>query len=277
MFDIKPFSLGESRTQVEIKPVRFGGNGIKLNGTLYIPAGANKNNRVPAAVFCHGYGGKQADFETSAIELAAEGIATFTFDFRGHGESEGLLDGSIVDDILDAWDYVQSRPEVNGKNMGLIGHSMGAFSAVQAAAKLKKAKVLVTLACPGEVKYPVAGNPQHFAYPLFKQIVKVCFKISTAIKKLQVRADWNKFVDFWPKTKSSEALTNLAGCSKLFVFCLSDYIAPYKNFLYPYAMASEPKQVMVGSGRHTTPIESSTLRTQWVKWTVGALHGRHVT
>lgn len=275
MFDLKPFSIEEPRTTAAEKSVHFGSNGIKLNGTLYLPAGASKNNRVPAVVLCHGYGGEQSAFETSARELSAEGIGTLTFDFRGHGDSGGILDGSIVDDIIDAWDYLHGQPEIDRKHMGLIGHSMGAFSAILAAGKLKKARVLVALACPGEVKNAIATNPRHFAYPMLLQTIKYIFKIVNLVYKLKVRVDWKKFLEFWPKGEPAVALAGLDDCSKLFVFCLGDVTSPYQRFLPAYAMASEPKQVMVAPGRHLTPLENGMLRTQWMKWAVGALHGRH--
>jgi pimeloyl-ACP methyl ester carboxylesterase len=273
MFDIKPFTLEETSSTVAQRIISFGSKGIKLSGTLYIPAGASRHNRVPAVVMCHGYGNEQAAFETSAKELANEGVETLTFDFRGHGESGGRLDGSIVDDVMDAWEYLHDQPEVDRKRMGLIGHSMGAFSAIMAAGKLKKAKVLVALSCPGEVANSVARNPRHFAHPVLIQFAKLIFKINNYIYKLKVRVDWKKFLEFWPKMKTSESLAGLDDCAKLFVFCLNDLASPYQRFLPAYAMATEPKQVIVFSGHHNTPMESGTLRTQWMKWAVSALRG----
>ena len=260
---------------VSERPVTFGNNGVKLNGTLFMPSGASKYQRLPGAVMCHGYGGDGAAFENSAKALASEGIVALTFDFRGHGSSEGTLDGSIVNDVIDAWDFLRSRPEVDHKRMGLIGHSMGAFSAILAAGKLKKARVLVALACPGEIKNKVVRNPDHFVHPLLRLIARSIFQYFNVINKIKMRVDWRRFLEFWIRTKPSEALSGLEDCAKLFVFCLGDQTSPYNRFLYSYAMASEPKQVMISCGNHTSMIEPGDLRTQWQKWTIGALHGRH--
>jgi pimeloyl-ACP methyl ester carboxylesterase len=276
LFDIKPFSIGERSSSVTKRNISFGSNGIKLNGTFYLPAGASRQDRVPAFVMCHGYGNEQAAFETSALELANEGVATLTFDFRGHGSSEGILDGSVVDDVMDAWEYLHEQPEVDRKRMGLIGHSMGAFSAILAAGKLNKAKVLIALACPGDVKYAVATNTRHFAHPLALYVAKVVFKIVNRMNGIKVRVDWKKFLEFWPKMRPSEALAGLDDCSKLFVFCLNDLASPYRRFLPAYAMATEPKQVIVASGTHNTPMEDGSLRTQWMKWAVNALRGNKI-
>ncbi len=275
MMELEISTTEETNAAILEKNIAFGNNGINLIGKMFMPVSASKHNRVPGAVLCHGYGSDQAIFEHSARELAEEGIATLTFDFRGHGSSEGELDGSIVDDVMDAWDYLHDQPEVDHKRMGLIGHSMGAFSAILAAGKLKKAKVLVTLACPGEIKNPIAVNPRHILHPVLKWIITMIFKFVQRTHKLEARVNWKKFIAFWPKMKPSKALAELDNCSKLFVFCLGDQAAPYNKFLYSYAMASEPKRVLVTTGNHDSPMEEGTLRSQWEKWTIGALHGRH--
>jgi alpha/beta superfamily hydrolase len=254
--------------------VSFGNHGVDLKGTLYLPIIAGKNDRVPGAVMCHGYGADREVFENSARELAAEGVVVLTFDFRGHGSSGGMLDGSIVEDVMDAWNYLHDRPEVDHKRMGLIGHSMGAFSAILAAGKLKKAKVLVALSCPSEIRNKVALDVAHFAHPLLRIFTEIIFKITRVIYRLKVRVDWNKFIEFWPKAKPSQSLSELGDCHKLFVFCLGDIAAPYNKFVYSYATAAEPKQMLVTTGNHNSPMESASLRRQWQKWTIQALHGR---
>jgi pimeloyl-ACP methyl ester carboxylesterase len=264
----------KTNSQITKRAIIFGSKGIRLNGTIYLPECASREHRVPGAILCHGYGNEQAAFEASALELAAEGVATLTFDFRGHGASGGLLDGSIVDDVVDAWDYLHDQPEVDCKRMGLIGHSMGAFSAILAAGKLKRAKVLIALSCPGEIDNVVANDPGHFANPILRHLITLIFKIVNIVHRMDVRVDWKKFVEFWPKMKPSEALAGLDDCAKLFVFCLADKASPFHNFMYSYAMATEPKQVIVASGSHNTPMEMGTLRTEWMKWAVDALHGR---
>lgn len=275
MTEPQSLSLEKSVACVIEQSITFGSHGVTLDGILYLPPAALSGERVPGAVMCHGYGSDKLALENSARELAAEGVAVLTFDFRGHGTSGGKLDGSMVDDVMDAWDYLHARSEIDHKCMGLIGHSMGAFSAILAAGKLKEARVLVTLACPGEISNKIALNPRHLAYPLLKLIATAAFQLARIIYKLKVRADWKKFVEFWPKVKPSQSLTNLSQCSKLFVFCLNDFAAPYSRFVSAYAVASEPKQMMVTTGNHGAPIESESLRRQWEKWTISALRGQN--
>jgi pimeloyl-ACP methyl ester carboxylesterase len=271
--DSKPAETTLEHSGIAEKQITFGANGIKLNGKLFIPAAAGKHNRVPGAVLCHGFGNEQAAFEVSAREMAVEGVMTLTFDFRGHGESEGVLDGHIVEDVIDAWNYLHARPEVDRKRMGLIGHSMGAISSVIAAGKIRKAKAIVALACPGQIEHKVMTNPKHFAYKWFRYAIAAAMKLGARIENLKVRADMHGFLDSFPKMKVAEVLADLNDCSKLFVFCINDRVTPYNKFLYSYAMASEPKQFLLTRGHHGTPIESDALRSQWTRWAIGKLHG----
>ena len=55
----------------------------------------------------------------SAKMLAKQGIATIIFDFRGHCTSGGVVDGQMVDDIIDAWNVLKDMPEVDESRMGL--------------------------------------------------------------------------------------------------------------------------------------------------------------
>lgn len=273
MNQLKPTSVDNTDISIIEKPVVFGNHDIALQGRLYLPSTASQTNRVPGTVICHGYGADKLAFEKSARDLCSGGVVVLTFDFRGHGSSGGKLDGSMVDDVIDAWDYLRDRPEIDQKRMGLIGHSMGAFSAILAAGKLRDARALVTLSCPGEIHNKIALNRRHFAHPLLKLFATCMFRAARIIFKLQIRVDWKKFIDFWPRMKPSQSLADLHHCSKLFVFCLNDFTSPYNRFVYSYSMAAEPKQMMVTSGNHNTPVESESLRKQWQKWTISTLRG----
>lgn len=70
-----------------------------------------------------------------AKELAQAGIASISFDFNGHGKSEGRLqDMTIAKEIADAlamWEYARSLPYVSG--IGLLGHSQGGVIASMSA------------------------------------------------------------------------------------------------------------------------------------------------
>src|SRR5262249_31064934 len=70
--------------------------------------------------------------------LADAGYATFGFDYRGFGRSEGrdkLVHPLMQSrDVRNALTYLQSRPEIDPDRIGLWGRSLGAAVAVYTAA-----------------------------------------------------------------------------------------------------------------------------------------------
>src|SRR6478609_288897 len=97
-------------------------DGLTLKANLYLPAG---NSWVPGIVVCHGFGSskeRHADFGEQAASL---GFAALIMDLRGHGESEGMLDGNVFNDVAASLTYLQGRPEVNPTRIAVRGSSMG--------------------------------------------------------------------------------------------------------------------------------------------------------
>ena len=114
-----------------------GPSGNKLAGTFLLPEGASPAHRVPAVVFITGSGLQDRDetifghkpFRAIATTLAQAGIASIRCDDRGFGKSTG--DGKLATtfDFLEdakaqvAW--LRSRPEIDPKQIGVVGHSEG--------------------------------------------------------------------------------------------------------------------------------------------------------
>jgi alpha-beta hydrolase superfamily lysophospholipase len=62
-------------------------DGLRLAGVLFRPAGPPKG----ALLVCHGAGSRKENHGLMGEQAAAAGLAALTFDFRGHGESEGVV------------------------------------------------------------------------------------------------------------------------------------------------------------------------------------------
>jgi len=118
--------------------VNFMSEGYKMFGTLDLPKGVDK---APVVVVCHGFGGEKAGkfriYVDLAELLAKQGIATFRFDFRGCGDSEGswldMTIGNEVTDALNALKFLETVPRVDLDRIGMLGKSMGGLVAVIAA------------------------------------------------------------------------------------------------------------------------------------------------
>jgi alpha-beta hydrolase superfamily lysophospholipase len=125
--------------------VRFGG--YRLAGVLHSP-----NEETSACVVtCHGlYSSKDSEkYVSIGRRFCGEGLAVLRFDFRGCGESGGLLEEasltSRIEDLESALNFVE---EQGYKNMGVMGSSLGGTVAVLTAGKDRRIKALVTWATP---------------------------------------------------------------------------------------------------------------------------------
>jgi uncharacterized protein len=124
-------------------------NGLKLCGVLSNPA---DDARRPIMILCHGFTTSKDSTTYPILEklLNEKNIATFRFDFFGHGESEGKFEditvSEAVDDILRAIEYLKS---LGYAKIGLFGSSFGGAASIIAASKTKDLSLLA-------LKSPVA-------------------------------------------------------------------------------------------------------------------------
>lgn len=117
--------------------IRFGCHGQYLHGIRHLPL--EPTGPVPAVVFLHGFTGNHiASYRklvTLSRSLAACGVATLRFDFRGCGDSEGLFEDTtitgMVADASEALKALRSDPGVDAGRIGLLGVSLGGLIAMK--------------------------------------------------------------------------------------------------------------------------------------------------
>jgi pimeloyl-ACP methyl ester carboxylesterase len=269
--------------------VTFGSNGLRLIGKAFIPKSATGDSPAPGAVLCHGFGSSHRVMKDIARIMANKGIATFIFDFRGHGSSDGAIDGKQADDAVDAWNFLKKFPEVDKTRMGLIGHSLGAMSAIIAAAKIESLKVLVSLCCPyiskeemlavapanygkwGSKRSHILEFPRHGSPPWISGLAGFIARVWMFIHNNHVRVDVTNFIEGIKQVNMEQILNKLDNCFKLFVFCDDDTITPYTKSALVYEAACEPKVRLLSRGQHSTPVSRGILRDQWTDWAVKML------
>lgn len=119
--------------------VTFMSDGLKISGVLCLPDNVPKGKKLPCIMVLHGFGSnKTSDNVKIPCKMLNEwGYAALGFDMRGCGESEGTRANLIcmeqVADTRNAVTYLQSRPEIDGSKIGVLGSSFGAAVAVYAA------------------------------------------------------------------------------------------------------------------------------------------------
>jgi pimeloyl-ACP methyl ester carboxylesterase len=131
---------------------------IRIAGTLTLPKTQGPH---PAVVLITGSGPQDRDeaivghrpFLVLADHLTRQGIAVLRCDDRGVAKSTGKFaratSEDFADDVLAGVDYLKTRPEINTRQIGLIGHSEGGLIAPLVAAQSKDVAFIVLLAGPG--------------------------------------------------------------------------------------------------------------------------------
>ena len=113
-------------------------DGLTLEG-WYIPS-----QNGAAIIAGHGIGSSRL---LDPVEvLARHGYGVLTFDWRAHGYSAGDLCtfGYLeVQDVEGALVWLQAQPDVDPARIGILGESMGAVTAIRAAAKLPGLRAVV--------------------------------------------------------------------------------------------------------------------------------------
>ncbi|WP_162428778.1 alpha/beta hydrolase family protein [Pontibacter pudoricolor] len=171
---VKPYPYQETEVTIENKAA-----GITLAGTLTLPKGKTK---APAVVLITGSGPQDRDqtilghkpFLVLADYLTRQGFAVLRLDDRGVGKSGGTFATATTEDFASdaaaAFTYLKSFEGVDGKKVGLLGHSEGALVAAKVAAKYPEAAFVVLMAgsaVPGtelllaqnEALFKTAGMP----------------------------------------------------------------------------------------------------------------------
>ena len=108
----------------------FYSDGLKLVGYLRVPEGIRDGEKRSAVVLCGGFGAHQERFLPEMADyLSSQGYVTFTFDYRGFGESEGprwrMIPQEQVKDIANAITFLEAQDVVNSAMIGLLGASFG--------------------------------------------------------------------------------------------------------------------------------------------------------
>jgi pimeloyl-ACP methyl ester carboxylesterase len=133
-------------------------SGLRLAGTLTLPTSGGP---FPAAILISGSGQQDRDstvfghkpFLVLADYLTRNGVAVLRVDDRGVGGSDlGPLTATTEDfagDVRTGINYLKSRPEINARQIGLIGHSEGGNIAPMVAAGTSDVRFIVLMAGAG--------------------------------------------------------------------------------------------------------------------------------
>jgi fermentation-respiration switch protein FrsA (DUF1100 family) len=174
---------------------------VKLNSWFF------KNPRARSTLlFAHGNAGNMSDRLFKIKFFYDLGLNVFIFDYRGYGKSAGRpSEAGIYWDAQGAYDYLQSRGDVDMKNIILYGASIGGTVVIDLATHRNTALLVVESSITNardmaRIFYPFV--PPFFLSLKFNSIAKVR---TLSVPKLFIHSPDDEVVPYWVGQKLFEA------------------------------------------------------------------------
>lgn len=142
---------GVPKDHVVCAPVAIPVAGGSIAALVHLPT----HLPAPTVICCHGLLSSKDSSKFAAIaeDLCQSGFAVVRFDFSGCGETQAILDDSLIGsrrrDLLAVMGFVQ-RQEWNNGHLGMMGSSLGGYLALLAAAA-SGVRAIVCWATPFEL------------------------------------------------------------------------------------------------------------------------------
>ena len=113
--------------------------------SLWLPEGA-----TAGVVILHGAGSAKESHHDYARAAHAVGLAAVAFDQRGHGDSDGPMDGQAIEDVAAMAGLLRSKLGSAEAPVALRGSSMGGYLAIVAASAAGAAAIVAI--CPASAE-----------------------------------------------------------------------------------------------------------------------------
>lgn len=228
--------------------------GLRLAGQFYCPDARRFAPPYPAIVICHGLGSRKERHGEFAESLSARGFAALAIDLRGHGESEGALDGNEVLDLEVAARYLAARPEVDASRLGVRGSSLGGYYAIQAGARFPVFRAVVAI-CP-------ATGPG-----LRSALLEQGTPSTIDDQGLYARLRIPEYLDYLDNTDVFESVSRISPRAIFIVHARGDETIPYQVSEALYSRACEPKRLLLlEGGSHTSAQHDKKVHETVITW-----------
>jgi pimeloyl-ACP methyl ester carboxylesterase len=213
-------------------------------------------------IVCHGFGSCKENHATFAEQAAAQGFVTLTFDFRGHGASEGCLDSRTVNDIGAALAYLRADAAVDPARIAVRGSSMGGYFALHAAARWPELAAVVAI-CPATETFlsELLRDLQDPTTPLGQ-----ARRENPGVPRVMI-CDLGCWLD---RAEVAAAAAQISPRPLLIIHCTGDEVIPASVSSALYAAAGEPKTLwLLDGGDHRFAQHDPATTARLLAW----LHG----
>jgi pimeloyl-ACP methyl ester carboxylesterase len=196
---------------------------------------------APAVLLLHGVGASRAATAANAEWLAAQGYATLTIDFRGHGQSSMAPRSFGLEEALDAraaFDWLKHTQQ--GAKVAIIGISLGGAASLIGADGPVPADALIIQAVYPDIRHAIhnriasrlTAGPAYLLEPLLSYQARIRFGV-------------------WPERLSPRVALTLYKGPVLVVGGVEDRSTPPEETRAMFAAATGPRELwLVPHGDH---------------------------
>lgn len=212
---------------------------VRISGWFFSAGGQEP---APTILLCHGIWTGRRECLPMALRFAVAGYNVLCFDFRAHGLSDGRFTSvghHETNDVLGAVEYLLQRPEVDPERIGVIGFSMGAAAAIQAAARSRH----------------IAAVVADSAYANFLDAARYSFRLVTRVPHFPLAsiamhwAKWIVHVDA-SRLRPVDVIGQISPRPVLITHGGLDEIVPVRHAHTLFKAADEPKELWVVPEAH---------------------------
>jgi alpha-beta hydrolase superfamily lysophospholipase len=210
----------------------------------------------PGVMVMHGAGSRKENHADFARLAAGNGFVALTFDNRGHGETEGELDPTVVDDLRLLAEWFAARPYVDERRVAARGSSMGGLMAIHAGAASDRIAAVVAI-CPaaewmlaGDVRRIADGQPPREGSAL-----------------AEMRIDASALAGWLESSDVGEAVQRMGATPLLIIHARGDEVVPYSHSEQLFELAAEPKKLLLlEGGDHRSAQHDAELQGESLRW-----------
>ncbi len=245
-----------------IKDLNLTVDSLNIRGQLYLSE--NLDPPYPAVILCHGVPSGMVDptdggYPLLASAISQEGLAVYTFRFRGTGESQGNFDAlGWTHDLQAAIDALYQQPEIDKKRLALVGFSAGAAVSLVVAAHDKR--VAAVAACASPVDFSSISESTN------PQITLHYFRKVGIIRDPAFPPSVEEWLAGFRSVNALKAIAAISPRPVLLIHSAQDPIVPLSNSERLYQAAGEPRQIIVIEGSEHRLRRNQTAVGSLIHW-----------
>ncbi|ALB45656.1 alpha/beta hydrolase [Clostridium beijerinckii] len=236
----------------EVKEVEFYSGNLKLAGKLYINKDENKNKSI--VVFSHSLGAVKEWLDQKAIDICEGGNHVFLYDFRGHGNSDGVADINLINDIYAAIDYAKSCFEEELPII-LAGQCLGGLLSFHAAPKCEDVIAIVGMSIAPE--FVITPEKWNFTVDI----------LNSGKGGHTCRFDADSVYEFFNTHDIRDVIKGLNSMPVFLIHYEEDDISPVEELVKIFLHCRCEKNILIlDKGQHVSPYLYNSFNKNIVWW-----------